>query len=436
MLITLPYNFKPRPYQIPILRALDSGFKRAVWVAHRRSGKDMTILNWVIKRLMQEVCVCFYVTPSYAQGKKIIWDAINSDGFRILDHFPKQIIENMNQQEMKIRLINGSLFQIVGSENIDSIVGTNPKIIVFSEYAVQDKKAWDYLRPIVKINGGYAIFISTPRGKNHFFELVKIAQDNPESWFYEKLTVDDTNVLTAEDIEQERRDGMSEEMVLQEYYCDFDRGVDGCFYGKLIEKMRKEERICSVPYESRSVVNTSWDIGYGDATAIVFWQQCGGEVRIIDYYENEGEGVAHYVKFLQSKEYLYGSHYYPHDAGAGSMHSGKSLVQVAGDLGLRVNLLKRDGISIGIEAARSLLSMCYIDEKKCKNLIDSLENYHKKYNEKMDCYSDTPVHDWSSHAADAFRYTAMSRETYGGSVTGKRLTAESIAEMRRRNYGY
>lgn len=435
MKITLPHNYIPRSYQLNILRALDNGIKRAVWVAHRRSGKDVTIFNWCIKKLMQEVCTCFYITPSYAQGKKIIWDAINIDGFRLLDHFPPQIVESKNQQEMKVKLINGSVFQIVGSENIDSLVGTNPKIIVFSEYAVQDKTAWDYLRPIVKINGGYAIFISTPRGKNHFYELTQIAQDNADDWFYEVLPIDKTGVLTQKDIDEERRSGMSEEMVLQEYYCDFSRGVEGSFYGKLIDQAKSANRICQVPYESRSSVNTSWDIGFGDSTSIIFWQQVGGEVRIIDFYENQGEGFSHYAKYIQGKPYVYGTHYFPHDAGAGSIHSGKTLVQVAMEQGIRTTLLKRDDISVGIEAARALLSVCFIDAEKCKYLVKCLENYHKKYNEKMASYSDTAVHDWSSHAADAFRYTAMSRQQFGGNASTP-LTPDKIKDMRMRNYGY
>ena len=433
--IRLPYNYTPRPYQLKALSALDSGIKNVVLCWHRRSGKDVTIFNWVIRKLIDEVCTCFYITPSYAQGKKIIWDAINNDGFRILDHIPPQIIESKNQQEMKIRLINGSMFQIVGSENIDSIVGTNPKILVFSEYAVQDKQAWEYLRPIVKINGGTSIFISTPRGKNHFYDMVQIALDNPKTWFYEKLSVEDTGVLTKAQIEEERSTGMSEEKVLQEYYCDFNRGIEGTYYGRLVEKARIEKRVCHVPVEPRSPVNVSYDIGYGDSTAMVFWQVVGGEIRIVDYYENQGEGFAHYAKVLQDKGYVYGSHFFPHDAGSGSIQTGKTLVQVANDLGIKAIVLKRDSFEVGVEQARSILSICFLDAIKCSHLIKCLENYHKKFNDKMGCYSESPVHDMWSHGSDAFRYVAMARATYGGGG-GSTLTPDRIREMRMRNYGY
>jgi len=438
--ITLPYKFTPRPYQLNILKALDSGIKRAVWCAHRRSGKDVTILNWAIKQLFKEKGTCFYILPTYSQGKKVIWEEMNNDGMRLIDYIPAPLIENKNQQEMKIRLINGSLFQVIGSDNIDSLVGTNPKILVFSEYAVQSPEAWDYLRPIVKLNGGYAIFISTPRGKNHFYDLKKIAEDNSDSWFYEELPINKTNVITHEQYLEEIKTGMSEEKAMQEYYVSFNRGIEGAFYGKLIDKMYKEERICNVPYSERSVVNTAWDIGL-DTTAIVFWQQCGGEIRVIDYYQADGEGIAHFAKVLKEKPYLYGAHYFPHDASSGSVQSNRSIQDVARDLGIRAICLKKDSISVGIEAARAVLTQCFMDSVKCKKLINCLENYHKKYNEKMACYSETPVHDWASHGSDAFRYFAIARQLYGsGGANGASgfnvLTPDAIRDMRMRNLGF
>lgn len=435
--ITLPYNYTPRHYQLPILQKLDSGTKRVVWCSHRRSGKDVTIFNWVIKKLIEEVSVAYYVCPTYAHGRKIIWDSLNNDGQRILDYCPKQIILSKNQQDMKICLINGSMLQIVGSDNIDSLVGTNPKIIIFSEYAMQSKLAWDFLRPIVKANGGYAIFISTPRGKNHFYDMRNIALDNPNEWYYQCNTVAETGVLTEVDIEQERRDGMSEELIQQEYYCSFDRGVDGSYYGKLIEEARAEKRICKVGYDPAGVVNTAWDIGYGDSTAIVFWQDIGGEMRIIDHYESQGESINYYARVLAGKRYVYGTHYFPHDAGSGSIQTGKTLQQIARDMGVPNTVLPRDDFHVGIEATRSLLGHCFIDQKNCLHLLKCLENYHKKFNDKNNCYSDTPVHDWSSHSADALRYVAMARQRYGKAGGGSgALTPDKIKEMRFKHLGY
>lgn len=366
----------------------------------------------------------FHILPTYSQAKKVIWDSSTNDGKRILDYIPKELVESKNGQQMQIRLTNGSLYQLIGSDNIDSLVGTNPKIIIFSEYAIQNPAAWDYLRPIIDVNKGYAIFISTPRGKNHFYDLVNNAQNNP-NWFTEILTIKDTHVLTDEDIENIRREGYSEEYIQQEFYCSFNRGVEGSYYGKLIEKARQDGRIANVPYETRVPVHTAWDIGYGDSTSITFWQDVGPECRIIDYYENNGEGFEHYAKYLKSKDYLYGTTFFPHDAASGSIQTGRTLVDVARDYGINPTVLPREtDIQPGIEAVRSLLSMCYIDQTKCRHLIKCLENYHKKYNEKANVYSSTPEHDYTSHCADSVRYLARARIEYGrgpGSLTPEKL---------------
>jgi len=366
----------------------------------------------------------FHILPTYSQAKKVIWDSSTNDGKRILDYIPKEVIESKNGHEMKIRFTNGSLYQLIGSDNIDSLVGSNPKIIIFSEYALQSPAAWDYLRPILDVNKGYAIFISTPRGKNHFHELMCMAR-NRQDWFCEVLPISSTGVLNEEDIQKMRDEGVSEEHIQQEFYCSFNRGVEGSYYGRLIEKARDEQRICNVPYETRSPVHTAWDIGFGDSTSIIFWQEIGGEVRIIDFYENQGEGISHYAKLIQSKPYVYGTHYMPHDAGSGSIQTGRTLQDVAYEIGVKTTLLEREiDVAIGIEAVRSLLSIAYIDEKKCSHLIKCLENYHKKFNEKTNSYSENPVHDWTSHAADSIRYMANARIQYGrgpGSLTTDKL---------------
>ena len=384
-------------------------------MVHRRGGKDVTAFNWAIfQLLLNPGWTAFHILPTYSQAKKVIWDSSTNDGLRILDYIPREVIESKNGHEMKIRFVNGSLYQLIGSDNIDSLVGSNPKIIIFSEYAIQSQAAWAYLSPILEVNKGYAIFISTPRGKNHFYDLVIKAKQNP-NWFCEVLSVKDTGVLTDEEVKKiQEENSFSEEHMQQEYYCSFNRGVEGSYYGKLIEKAREEKRICGVPYEPRSPVHTAWDIGYGDSTSIVFWQEVGGELRLVDFYENNGEGIAHYVKHLQSKPYVYGSHYLPHDAGSGSIQTGRTLQDVAYEQGLKTIILERESdIQIGIEATRSLLSIAFIEDKKCAHLIKCLENYHKKYNEKTQAYSESPMHDWTSHAADSVRYMANARTQYG-----------------------
>ena len=406
-IINLPHIYKPRSYQLNILKALDRGIKKAVWCVHRRGGKDVTIFNWCIKQLYREPSVCFYIMPSYAQAKKVIWDAVNNDGQRILDYIPPEIIANKNQQEMKIRLDNGSLFQLVGSENIDSLMGTNPKIVVFSEYSLQSPAAWEYLRPILKVNKGYSIFIGTPRGRNHFYELCRTAEIT-EDWFYEKLTIKDTGVLSDEDVQNEIKEGMSEEVALQEYYCSFDRGVDGAYYSKIINKMREEGRISTIDYEPYKMVYTSWDLGWDDATAIIFFQLNGNRINIIDCESHSTKTLAWYKDLLMNKGYKYGGHLFPHDVDqVDGLSTGCTRKEILEDLKIPVTNVPRHFIQDGIESTKAILSSrVYIDEKKCADLIKSLDHYHRDWDEKHKVYSNKPRHDFSSHYADAMRYLA------------------------------
>ena len=422
-------KYQPRPYQKNILNALNTGIKRAVWVVHRRGGKDITVFNWCIYKLLTEVCTCFYILPTYSQAKKVIWDSITIEGFRFFDYIPDEIVLSKNKQELKINLVNGSTLQLIGSDNIDSLVGTNPKIIVFSEYAIQSPAAWDYLRPILDVNKGYAIFISTPRGKNHFYDLLSMARANKDKWFSEVLTINDTGVLNDADMEQAKKEGMSDELIQQEFYCSFSRGVEGSYYGKLIEKARDEKRICRVPYETRSNVNCALDLGVSDSTCITYWQEVGGEVRIIDYDEWQGEPLAYLAKTLQSKPYVYGTIYLPHDGGSRSLEKARTPQDALYELGVKTTVLKREiEIQTGIESVRSMLSIVFIEQDKCKHLIKCLENYHKTYNEKTQSYSDSPKHDWTSHCADSVRMMANARIDFGRGLNN--MTAEKLTQLK------
>lgn len=231
--ITLPYAFTPRPYQLPFLKAVDAGFKRFVIVWHRRSGKDLTILAAVVvRKMLMRVGTYFYIFPTYSQGKKALWSGMDRDGVKIMDRIPKQLIKSMNETEMKIELINGSVLQIIGCENIDNIVGTNPIGVVFSEFPICKAIAWDYIRPILAENDGWAIFDFTPRGMNHGWKILQQAKES-DSWFYQILTADDTDALTPEMLEEEKRQ-MPEDLFYQEYYCKFIDGA-GTFFRKIDE---------------------------------------------------------------------------------------------------------------------------------------------------------------------------------------------------------
>ena len=299
---------------------------------------------------------------------------------------------------MKVRLKNGSLIQVIGTDHIDGIVGTNPVGCVFTEYSLQDPKAWTLIRPILRENGGWAIFNFTPRGANHGKELYDMACGNSD-WFCQLLTVDDTGVLNDSDIQKERDEGMSEDFIQQEYFCSFTLGVEGSYYARYLEEARDDDRVGRVPLDPQKRVYTAWDLGYGDSTAIVFYQLCGQEIHIIDYYEAHGEGLPHYATVLKDKGYLYAEHYAPHDIDSHAFSSGLSAREVGASLGIKFITLPTLKLRLedGIEAVRSLFPRLWFDEKKSASLIKCLENYRKEFDDNMGTYRNRPRHDKYSH---------------------------------------
>jgi len=400
-------KYHPRPYQLPVLNALLKGIKRVVLCWHRRSGKDITILNWCIPELIRSQQICYYILPTYAQAKKVIWDALDSSGMRVLDYFPEEYIAQKNSQEMKIRLKNGSLFQLVGSDNIDTIMGTNPKLVVFSEYALQGKDAWPFISPILRANKGTAIFISTPRGKNHFYDMYRNAL-SAEGWFAQKLTIDDTGIISKQEFEEEKNSTMSEELALQEYYCSFDRGVEGSYYSKLINKMQDEERIASFKHDPYKMVHTAWDLGWDDSTAIIFFQVIGSSIYIIDSEEHSNRTFAFYKEIISKKPYKYGYHLFPHDVeNNDGLGSGCTRKEILEDLQIPVTTVSKNLIPDGIESVKALMSSRLYIDKNQEKLLKSLEHYHRDWDDKHKVYSNKPRHDWASHYADALRYLAV-----------------------------
>ena len=407
--VTLPLNYRARDYQLPFWQAMKSGLKRAVLVWHRRAGKEKTSWNFLITRAVQKVGVYYYFFPHFSQGRKILWDGVDKDGFRFLDHIPKELIEGSpNSTEMKIRLKNGSLIQIIGTNNIDSIVGTNPIGCVFTEYSLQDPTAWQLIRPILVEKGGWAVFNFTPRGANHGKDLYEMAKANPE-WFSQLLTARDTCVVSEEDIQKERDAGMSEDFIQQEFYCSFTLGVEGSYYAKYLQDARDEDRISNVPWNKQARVYTAWDLGFGDSCAIIFYQLAGREIHIIDYYENHGEGLPHYASVLKEKPYIYADHFAPHDIDSHAFSSGLSAREVGADLGIKFITLPTLKLRLedGIEAVRGLFPRLWIDSIKCKHFVKCLENYRKEFDQRLEIYKERPRHDKWSHGADAMRYLAI-----------------------------
>jgi len=409
MIVTLPCNFEPRDYQKPILKAMDSGCTRAVCVWPRRSGKDKVLMNIIAKKMLDRVGTYFYIAPTYKQGKKIIWNGMDAKGFKFTDHIPKEIRLRTDNTEMLIEIKNHSIFQIIGSDNIDSIVGSNPIGVVFTEYSLQNPAVWAYLKPILDENGGFAIFNYTARGKNHGFTMYQMAKKL--GWFNQLLTVNDTHQYTDEKLEEIRQEYVDlyndDALYYQEYFNRWEVPMMGAYYGKQMNKVRDDGRIGKVPIISRYPIDTFWDLGMDDSTTIWFVQRTQSEKRIVDYYENSGEGLSHYAQVLNEKGYLYGKHYGPHDLAVRELGTGVSRREVAKKLGINFEIVPNLPIDDGIEAVRRILGSCWFDEEKCDKGIAALNSYHKEYDETNKIYRSMAKHDWSSHGADAFRMFAV-----------------------------
>lgn len=427
--IILPHNWKARPYQSDLWRYLDGGGKRAVAVWHRRAGKDSTALHWSSVATQRRRGVYWHMLPTLRQGRRVVWEGVNSAGDRFLDAFPgwrqagstEGMVAHIRHDEMKIELHNGSIWYVAGSDNYDSLMGTNPVGVVFSEWALTDPKAWEYIRPILVENGGWALFIYTPRGRNHGWSLYDMAT-REEGWFAEKLTVADTSVIDKAQIDAERRAGMAEELIQQEFYCSFDAPLHGSYWGDQMAAAEQEQRITTVPHDPALKVDTWWDLGVSDATAIWFVQLVAGEIHVIDYYEATGEPLEHYAQALRrlaepkkagGREFLYGTHYWPHDGGAKTLASGgRPLSALFADLGFQVSVQPRHDVQVGIQRVRQVLPRCWFDARACAMGIEALRAYRKEVDEDKSTdtrmyFKPKPRHDWASHGADAFRTGAM-----------------------------
>lgn len=411
--VHLNRSFKLREYQKPIYDALvNEKYKRVIAIWPRRAGKDIVAFNYTLQAALETVGVYFYIFPTFSQARRVIWDSITSQGKRFSDFIPPKLLAGTNSTELKYTLINGSIIQLIGSDNIDSIVGTNPRGCVFSEFALQDPRAYQFLRPALTANDGWCLFISTPRGKNNFWELYQIALNNREHWFAHKLTVEDTHHIPLSEIAKERESGeMSDDLIQQEYYTSFTQGVEGSYYGKYLDRMRVNNQVGAVPHETGFKVHTAWDLGVRDNTTIIFFQTIGQMVRIINYYENSKQGLEHYVKIIeqygQTNSYVYGRHIAPHDIKVREFSTGMTRIEKAKHLGINFIIAPDLSIQDGIEAVRSALSKIWIDDTKCKSLIKAIENYRQEFDAKKRVYKSIPLHDCYSHAADALRYLAI-----------------------------
>jgi hypothetical protein len=409
-------DWSPRPYQQPLWDYMSAGGRRACVIWHRRSGKDDVALNWAMQASIECVAEYWHMLPEAAQGRKAIWDAVNphTGRKRIDQAFPVEFREKTREQDMVIQFKNGSLWRVVGSDNYESLLGSTPKGVVFSEWALADPNAWAFLRPILMENNGWAMFITTPRGANHARQTLELAKSDP-TWFHQVLSADETHVFTAEQLAKELREyqhdlGEEEGRALfeQEYNCSFEAALIGSYYGAYLNRAAKSGRIGAVPIDRAVLVHTAWDLGVADSTAIWFIQCVGKERRLVDYYEASGVGLDEYVRVLEEKQkehrWIYGLHHFPHDIEVRELgNKGLSRSDTLAGLGIKAKVVPLHNVNDGINAVRRLLDAAWIDEKRCERGLNALRNYRREWSDKLKMFSDAPRHDWASHGADALR---------------------------------
>lgn len=397
--VVIPYS--PREQFLPFHNRQS---RWGVIVAHRRAGKTVACINELVKSALtseKSDARFAYIAPYFAQAKDIAWD--------YLCHYSGVIPgTSMNISELRIDYPNGARIRLYGAENAERMRGLYLDGVIIDEPADIDPRVWpEILRPALADRKGWAVWIGTPKGKNAFYYIWQQAQR--EGWYHAMLKASETKLVDEDELALARGD-MTEDQYAQEFECSFDAAIVGAYYGKLMVQADTDKRLCRVPYDPRLQVSTAWDLGIGDPTAIWFCQQLGAEVRLIDYYETSGAGLDHYVKHLRDKPYAYAMHYLPHDVEAAEMGTGRTRLETLVSLGMnrsQIKVVPPAPVDDGINAARLLIPRCWFDAEKCERGIEALRQYRAEYDEKLKTLRARPLHDWTSHGADAFRYLAQ-----------------------------
>lgn len=382
-------------------------------VAHRRFGKTVGCLNDLIKRALCATRVqppprFAYIAPTYTQAKDVAWNYLKFYSAPIPGL-------KMSESELWIEYPNGARIRLYGADNYERMRGLYFDDVVIDEPAQFDPRAWpEVIRPTLADHTGGATFIGTPQGRDWFYKIDLNEDGSPaEGFFRLTLKASDTGIIPQAELASLKA-GLTEEQYAQEFECSFEAAIVGAYYGRLMNQAEndKPSRITGVPYEPTAVVWTAWDLGIRDATAIWFAQVVGREIRLIDYYEATGADLGHYVREITSRNYLYGGHIVPHDAQAKELGTGKSRLEVLESLGLKnITVAPMHRVEDGINAVRTIIPRCWFDAKKCSRGIDALKLYRSEYDDKLQSLKPRPVHDWASHAADAFRYLAMTLDS-------------------------
>ena len=379
----------------------------AVLVAHRRFGKTVAAVNDLIRDALTidlpNVRVA-YIAPYLSQSKAVAWDYALE--------YTRDIPQiKVNHSELRIDFPNGARFRLFGADNYNAMRGLYFDAVVLDEMADFPASAWPtVIRPAIVDRKGRATIIGTPKGKNEFWEMYDYAKSHPE-WWCRMFKASETDILDADELEEAKRT-MGEDRYEQEFECSFEAAIQGAYYAQEMKTATTTGRVTNVPYDPAVGVTTAWDLGIGDSTAIFFAQYVGQEIRIIDYYESSGVGLDHYAKVLSGKGYHYVEHILPHDVQVKELGTGKSRIETLDALGISdITIAPKLAVDDGIQAARSMIARCWFDEEDCARGIEALRQYRREFDERLKTWRGRPLHDWTSHGADAFRYLAVGKQT-------------------------
>ena len=391
--------YKPREQQLAIHDLMDD--KRfGVVVAHRRMGKTVSAINHLIKDAVlnqKDAPRYAYIAPTYGQAKRVAWD--------YLVKYAEPLGGTQNITELRVDFW-GRRIQLYGSDNPETLRGQYFDGVILDEIGDQNPKIWtDIVRPALADRKGWCLFIGTPKGHNHFKELRDRAEKE-DGWGLLEFKASETGVVDEVELKAAKNE-MGEDKYRQEFECSFDAAVEGSYYGQILNELEEKKHMQEIPREELSRTFTAWDLGMGDSTSIWVAQLVGSEIRLIDYYENHGVGLDHYVKWIRDNNYEKAQHILPHDVRVRELGTGKSRMEMLEEAGLEIKIAPRMGLDDGIQAVRRILPRCWFNVPKVQIGLNCLRNYRRDYDEKRKIFYERPLHDWSSHGSDSFRYLAI-----------------------------
>jgi len=420
-------GYAPREHQ----HQLHGKLKRFnVLVCHRRFGKTVFSINEMIDKALRNPLKnpqYAYFAPTYGQAKRVAWDYFKDFTSVIPGQTP-------NEAEIRIDIPRPAMgdrvrFMLLGAENPGSLKGIYLDGAILDEYAEMDPIVWgQVIRPALADRKGWAIFIGTPKGENQFYKIYEDAGKLADKgWFRAMYKASETNIIDKEELEAAKRE-MTDEEYEQEFECSFTAAIVGAYYGKYIENAEKDGRIVeNLTFKPSMPVDTFWDIGMRDSTAIWYLQQFGPDkFHLIDYDEFSGQGLEFYVKLMQNKPYIYRDIVWPHDGNVREWGSGQSRQDKMKELiGTYPEVLEKVDLADQIHAVRMILPICHFDKIKCERGINALKHYSRKWDNKEKIFKATPHHNWASHGASAFASLALGHKSYHNRMNMKNLPRQA-----------